>query len=169
MWHYNWTIVQIQHREKRDQEDNKNLLQNLIIMDYISKIIMQLQVEAFKKSDKNWLSVVRLNINILLSYYGREIGQAIIFLQLWFLLSSSFFILLYIFLDCSQRSQIGCLPYFHTWCGLSANLAWNLLHAVAENTARKNSPFAHHCTTLSGATAENRRGKKEERNHGCKI
>jgi len=21
-----------------------------------------------------------------------------------------------------QPSQIGCLPYFHTWCGLSANL-----------------------------------------------
>ena len=29
--------------------------------------------------------------------------------------SSSFF------LACSQ-SEIGCLPYFHTWCGLSANL-----------------------------------------------
>ena len=31
-------------------------------------------------------------------------------LQLWFL--SSFFLLAY-----SQRSQIGCLPYFHSWCG----------------------------------------------------
>jgi len=26
------------------------------------------------------------------------------------------------FLAWSQRSEIGCLPYFHTWCGLSANL-----------------------------------------------
>ena len=26
------------------------------------------------------------------------------------------------FLAYSQPSQIGCLPYFHTWCGLSANL-----------------------------------------------
>jgi len=26
------------------------------------------------------------------------------------------------FLAYSQRSEIGCLPYFHTWCGLSANL-----------------------------------------------
>ena len=26
------------------------------------------------------------------------------------------------FLAYSQRSQTGCLPYFHTWCGLSANL-----------------------------------------------
>ena len=26
------------------------------------------------------------------------------------------------FLASSQRSEIRCLPYFHTWCGLSANL-----------------------------------------------
>jgi len=32
---------------------------------------------------------------------------------LWFL---SFF------LAYSQRSEIGCLPYFYTWCGLSENL-----------------------------------------------
>ena len=39
---------------------------------------------------------------------------------LWFL---SFFLLLSsFFLALSQRSEIGCLPYFHTWCGLSANL-----------------------------------------------
>jgi len=62
---------------------------------------------------------------------------------LWFL---SFY-LLSIFLFClaySQRSEIGCLPYFRTWCGLSANLecmsemccTW-----LAENTGRKNSHF----------------------------
>jgi len=33
---------------------------------------------------------------------------------------SSFFLLF--FLAYSQRSQIGCLPYFRTWRGLSANL-----------------------------------------------
>jgi len=27
-----------------------------------------------------------------------------------------------IFPRLSQPSQIGCLPYFHTWCGLSTNL-----------------------------------------------
>ena len=37
-------------------------------------------------------------------------------LALWFLLS------VFLFLTYSQPSQIGCLPYFHTWCGLSANL-----------------------------------------------
>jgi len=41
------------------------------------------------------------------------------------LLSSSFF------LAYSQRSEIGCLPYFHTWYGLSANL-----ECVSEMAAR---------------------------------
>jgi len=40
-------------------------------------------------------------------------------------LSSFFFSF---FLALSQRSQIGCLPYFSTWCG----------------------PSAHHCAILSG-------------------
>jgi len=39
-------------------------------------------------------------------------SQAIIFLACdFYLLSSSFF------LAYSQRSEIGYLPYFHTWCG----------------------------------------------------
>ena len=38
-------------------------------------------------------------------------------LVLWFLFLSFPFFLAY-----SQRSQIGCLTYFHTWCSLSANL-----------------------------------------------
>ena len=48
----------------------------------------------------------------------------------------SFFFLLFSFLALSQRSEIGCLPYFHIWCGLSAtaNLGirmqvWSVLHA----------------------------------------
>jgi len=40
---------------------------------------------------------------------------------LWFLLLSSIVYLLF-FLAYSQPSQIGWLPYFCTWCGLSANL-----------------------------------------------
>jgi len=43
----------------------------------------------------------------------------------------------------SQPPHIGCLPYFYTWCGLSANLecrsemrcTW-----LAENTGSKKSP-----------------------------
>ena len=74
---------------------------------------------------------------------------------LWFLLS----IFLLFFLACCQPSQIGCLPYFHTWFGLiSANLGCRsetCCTRLAENTGHKkiaqNSPFAHHCsrTTLS--------------------
>jgi len=70
---------------------------------------------------------------------------------LWFLLPSS------LFLAYSQPSQIGCLPYFHTWCGLRANFrcrseTWCM--RLAGNTGRKkiakNSPSAHHRTALSG-------------------
>jgi len=53
----------------------------------------------------------------LWSPYGT--GQTIIFLPCGFFFSSFFFLF---FLAQSQPSQIGCLPYFHTWCGLSANL-----------------------------------------------
>ena len=66
---------------------------------------------------------------------------------LWFVSSSFFF-----FLASPQWSQIGCVPYLHTWCGPSANLEcmsemrcmW-----LAENTGRKKSPSGHHHTTLS--------------------
>jgi len=45
------------------------------------------------------------------------------------------------------------VPYFHTWCGLSANLecrSETCCTRLAENTGRKKSPFWHHRTTLSG-------------------
>jgi len=66
------------------------------------------------------------------------IGQAIIFLPCGFF----FFLLSCCFLAYSQPSQIGCLPYFHTWCGLSANLGcrsetW--CTRLAENTGLKKS------------------------------
>ena len=69
---------------------------------------------------------------------------------LWFLLLSSFF---FSFLTYSQPSQIGCLPYFYTRCGLSANLecmSEMCCPRLAGNTGRKKSPSAHHRTTLSG-------------------
>jgi len=63
---------------------------------------------------------------------------------LWFLLLpympfSSFF------LAYSQPRQIGCLPYFHTWCGLGANLQCRSETRLAENTGRTNRQ-----TLLSG-------------------
>jgi len=68
--------------------------------------------------------------------------------------SSSFYLLL---LAYSQPSQIGCLPYFDSWCGLSANLrcrSETCCTRFSANTECKNSPkklpSGHHCTTLSG-------------------
>ena len=46
-----------------------------------------------------------------------------------------------VILDPSQRSQTGCLPYFHTWCGLCANLECRsemYCTRLVENTGPKN-------------------------------
>ena len=64
---------------------------------------------------------------------------------LWFLLL--------FFHTLSQQSQIGCLPYFHTCCGLNANLGCRsetCCTRLAENTGRKKVANGHHRTTLSG-------------------
>jgi len=70
---------------------------------------------------------------------------------LWFLL---------FFLIWPQLSEIGCLPYFHTWCGLSVNLECRSEMSctwLAENTGRKSclkSPSGHHCTILSAISSQ---------------
>jgi len=69
---------------------------------------------------------------------------------LWFLLfflSSIFFFLAY-----SQPSHIGCLPYFHTRCGLSANLGCRsdtCCMRLAENRGRKKLPKVRHLGTIA--------------------
>ena len=66
-------------------------------------------------------------------------------LQLWFL-SSFFFFLAY-----SQRSQIGCLPYFRTWRGLSANLECRSETCgtrLAGNAGLKKSPSHNFCRAI---------------------
>jgi len=63
------------------------------------------------------------------------------------------FFFFFFFPRLSQRSQIGCLPYFYTWCGISANLECRsemCCTRLAENTGRKNHAKNHHCTSLSG-------------------
>jgi len=82
--------------------------------------------------------------------YGLPIGQAIVFCSCDFL----FLLLLRlsIFLAYSQRLQIGCLPYFHTWCGLSANLECSsgmCCTRLAENTGRKKLPKIRHLRTIA--------------------
>ena len=56
------------------------------------------------------------------------------------------------FLAQSEPSQIGCLPYFHTWCGLRANLGCRSetcctrLAEIQDAKNRQKSPSAHHRT-----------------------
>jgi len=81
------------------------------------------------------------NFNLLWSPY--VIGQTIYIFILSFVLCSFF----------SSRSEIGCLPYFHAWCGLSANLGCRsetCYTRLAGNAGCKKSPSAHHRTTLLG-------------------
>ena len=72
-------------------------------------------------------------------------------LVFWAVVSSFFFLF---FLAYSQRSQVGCLPYFFcTWCDPSANLECRskmCCMRLAGNTGHKISPFWHYRTTLSG-------------------
>ena len=68
---------------------------------------------------------------------------------LWFLLSSFF---LLVFLAQSQRSQSGCLPYFYTWCGFSANLGCRsemYCTRLAGNTGCKNDAKNRHLGTIA--------------------
>ena len=82
--------------------------------------------------------------------YG--IGQAIIFSSCGFFsfFRSSFFFAF------SEPSHIGCLRYFHTWCGLSANLGCRTemcctrLAEIQDAKNAQNSPSGHHRTNLSG-------------------
>jgi len=66
--------------------------------------------------------------------------------------SSSIYLLSSFFLACSQPSQIGCLPYFYTWCGPSANLGCRseTCHTrLAGNTGRKKSPKIRQLRTIA--------------------
>jgi len=94
-----------------------------------------------------WRSLLLSSLSLLWSPY--VIGQTIIFSSCFFFLS--FF--LFFFLALSQRSDIGCLPYFGIWCGLSAKLECRSemrCTQLAANTGRKKSPSRCHRTTLSG-------------------
>ena len=58
-----------------------------------------------------------------------------------FFFLSSFFLLSSFFVAACQRWEIGCLPYFHLWCGLRANLEYRsemCCTRLAENARREN-------------------------------
>jgi len=70
-----------------------------------------------------------------------------ILLPLWFHLSFVLFFLAY-----SQPSQTGCLLYFHTWCGLGANLERKsemCCTRLAGNTGCKKSRKIRHLLTIA--------------------
>jgi len=75
-------------------------------------------------------------------------------LPLWFILLCSFFLF---FIAYSQRSEIGCLPYFHTWYGLSATLECRSemrctqLKIQDAKIAQKSPSAYHHITQLCWA------------------
>ena len=74
------------------------------------------------------------------------IGQTIYIFILLFVLLSFFFFLAY-----SQRSEIECLPYFHTWCGLSVNLGCRSETCctwLAGNAGCKKTPKVAICAPL---------------------
>jgi len=90
-----------------------------------------------------------LFLYFLWSPYG--IGQTIIFLPCGFF----FYLSIYLFFFSSpnsQPSQIGCLPYFHIWCGLSANLrcrSETCCTRLAENTGRKKVAKNRHMGSIA--------------------
>jgi len=65
--------------------------------------------------------------------------------------SSSFFFLSF-FIAYSQPSQIAYLPYFHTWCGLSANLrcrSETCCTRLAEKYRTQKAPKIRHLCTIA--------------------
>ena len=107
---------------------------------------------------KKFLEFSRALIILFQSYHNENFGDLAAFQHLgrflwplWNRAGHYIFILSFVlssfFLAQSQPSQTGCLPYFHTWCGLSANLGCRsetCCKRLAENSGRKKSPSGHH-------------------------
>jgi len=92
-------------------------------------------------------------LQFLWSPYG--IGQTIILSSYFFLLSSSSF--LFPRLISAVRDWMSTIGYFHTWCGLSANLECRYemccmwLAAIQDAKMMQKTPSGrHHPRTLSG-------------------
>ena len=90
--------------------------------------------------------------NIVLNRFG------IIMVALWNRADHYVFMLLFVLssffprLILTEPPQIGCLPYFHTWRGLSANLrcrSQTCCTRLAENTGRKKVAKNHHLGTIA--------------------
>jgi len=93
-------------------------------------------LEKFRDSDR---------LKVL--FYGRPAWHDA---DIYIFSSCGFFFLLFLFPR--LISVVGCLPYFHTWCGLSANLecmSEMCCSRLAENTGRKNDAKTRHLSTIA--------------------
>ena len=109
-------------------------------------MILHAKISGWQKGHDAGVQV-RCSLHVFMAARHSRRGHYI--LQLWFLLSSFFF---FFFLGYSQRSEIGCLPYLHTWCGLSVNLQCRskmCCTRLAENTGRKNYTKNRHLHTIT--------------------
>ena len=64
----------------------------------------------------------------------------------------SFYLSIFFLSSPNLSGHIGCLPYFHTWCGLSANLrcrSETCCTRLAENTGRKKVAKNRHLGTIA--------------------
>jgi len=107
-----------------------------------------------------------INVHIFMAVLRSRCGHYIF--ALWFLLSSFFLFL------ASQPSQIGCLPYLHTWCSPSANLGcWSetCCTRLAGNRGRKNiaktSPSGRHRTICRAISSQVRHARIDNRKKTC--
>jgi len=107
--------------------------------------IESLPVSSILHDGTQWHHVANSNI------YGRPAYADNIFLSC----GSLYLLLLSFSLPILSHRRLGCLPYFHTWCGPSANLGCRsetCCSRLAGNAGCKKSPSGHHHTTLSGHT-----------------
>ena len=120
-------------REKAELTLNSVPLSDTKSRHTVASLLQQLQ----KQQQINVRIVAVLFMAALHSRRGHYI------FAMWFL--SSFFPLLI------KRSQIGCLPYFYTWCGPSANLECRSEMCCAQlagDAGPKNSPKIHHVDNI---------------------
>ena len=107
----------------------KNSNATFYVLDQVSSLYKLAAVEHAVLRTTNWANLLDLSdleilefasdLKVCLSRDSLWLPSSAGILQLWFLLN---FFLLSFFLTYCQRLQIGCLTYFHTLCGISANL-----------------------------------------------